>query len=107
MSNQLTDQERIWQVVSMIPPGRVATYGQIAHLAELPRGARLVGWTLSKLPEDTRLPWHRVINASGRISLPRHSPAYRSQKERLQEESVTFLNGRISLSKYQWQGGSD
>ncbi len=102
MTNELTDQERIWQVINMIPEGCVATYGQIAHLAELPRGARLVGRVLSQLPSDTRLPWHRVINASGRISLPQHSAGYQTQKHRLQEEGVTVLKGRISLKQHQW-----
>ena len=103
MSKQPTDQERIWQVVSLIPEGKVATYGQIAQLAELPRGARMVGRVLSQLPPGTRLPWHRVINAGGRISLPEGSSGYQEQKNRLQDEGVSVLRGRISLTRFRWQ----
>lgn len=62
--------ERIWTVVAAIPVGRVATYGQVAELAGLPRGARAVGLAMARLPAGTRLPWHRVINATGKVSIP-------------------------------------
>jgi|TARA_Y100000310_G_scaffold342783_1_gene447413 methylated-DNA-protein-cysteine methyltransferase-like protein len=91
--------ERIWQVVHAIPAGKVATYGQVASLADLPRHARLVGRVMSQLPRGSRLPWHRVINAQGRLST--HSTS--RQRELLQAEGVVFLNGRINLSRYQWQ----
>ena len=68
-----TDNEidlRIWQVVALIPRGRVATYGDIARQAGMPGAARRVGRALRKLPTDTRIPWHRVLNSSGKISLP-------------------------------------
>ena len=94
---------RIWQVVSQIPAGKVATYGQVAQLAGLPRAARLVGNCLHGLPADTRLPWHRVINAQGKISLPARSAAYRKQRDRLAAEGVTMLKGKVSLARYQWQ----
>ena len=64
------NQERIWHIVARIPSGRVATYGQVAELAGLPGRARLVGHTLSRLPADTGLPWHRVVNSQGRLSFP-------------------------------------
>ncbi len=91
--------ERIWQVVAAIPHGKVATYGQVASLAGMPNQARLVGRVLSRLPAGTQLPWHRVLNAAGRISNPN---AVR-QQERLAEEGLTFVQGRLNLKECQWQ----
>jgi len=92
--------ERIYRVVRRIPKGRVATYGQVAGLAGLPGYARYVGTVLSKLPTGTKLPWHRVINSKGQISFPQGSEQYREQKNRLEQEGVVFLNGRVSFRKY-------
>lgn len=92
--------QMIWRAVSTIPPGRVATYGDVARAAGLPGLARFVGYALRQLSEDTRLPWHRVINGSGRISLPESSEAYREQAERLRQEGVPLTDGRINLRKY-------
>lgn len=103
MSNQPGEQERVWQVVALIPAGRVSTYGDVASMAGLPRGARKVGRILSHLPDGTQLPWHRVVNASGRISLPGGSPGYREQRRRLESEGVLFIKGRLSLSRYRWR----
>jgi methylated-DNA-protein-cysteine methyltransferase-like protein len=97
------NRERIWQIVSQIPPGKVASYGQIATLAGLPRGARLVGHVMNKLPQETRLPWHRVINSQGKISLPVGSAAHTEQKARLIDEGIIFNHERISLVHYGWQ----
>lgn len=60
MNNQLDKAYRIYTVIAAIPYGNVISYGDVARLAGLPRGARLVGWVLKKLPEETQLPWHRV-----------------------------------------------
>lgn len=92
---------RIWLALAQVPSGRVVTYGDLAALAGAPRAARLVGHTLRKLPRDSRLPWHRVINAQGRISLPQ--PAAQRQIALLESEGVTLLNGRVDLKKYRWQ----
>lgn len=91
---------RICLALAQVPSGRVVTYGGLAELAGLPRAARLVGQTLRKLPKDTRLPWHRVINAQGRISLP--EPAAHRQLERLQREGITPVNGKVDLGHYGW-----
>ena len=99
MPNAAVD-ERIWQVVGSIPKGTVATYGQVAELASLPRGARQVGRVLKSLPADTRLPWHRVVNAQGRVSLP--GDAGRRQRCRLRSEGIEMLNGRVSLARFRW-----
>lgn len=92
---------RVWQVVAAIPPGSVATYGQVAELAGLPRAARRVGRILASLPAGTRLPWHRVVNASGRSSLPGAAGA--EQRRRLAAEGVRFVNGRTSLERFRWR----
>jgi len=94
------NDEKIWQVVHSVPPGRVVTYGQVARMAGLPGYARYVGAVLKKLPSGSRLPWHRVINASGRISFPHGSEQYRRQKQLLEEEGIVFVNGRLSLRNF-------
>ena len=94
--------QRIWQVVSMIPRGRVATYGDVARQAGLAGAARRVGRALRGLPDDTRIPWHRVVNASGRISLPAGSRGQLIQRQRLEEEGVAFRGNRLPLADYRW-----
>jgi len=91
-------QDRIWQIVHQIPVGKVATYGQIANLAGMPSHARLVGRVLSRLPPDTRLPWHRVVNAQGKIT----NPTRQRQQQRLAEEGIILIHGRVSLRLYGW-----
>jgi len=95
-------RESIWQVVHMIPSGKVATYGQVAALAGLPQAARFAGTSLKDLPKATRIPWHRVINAQGRISLPPSSASYQEQQQRLTQEGVVIRNGKVALKDYQW-----
>ena len=90
--------ERIWRVVAGIPRGQVASYGGIARRAGLPRRARLVGHALKVAPASLKLPWHRVVNARGAISLPPGSKAHRTQRRLLEEEGVAFRNGRVDLS---------
>ncbi|MCK7599173.1 MGMT family protein [Microbulbifer sp. CAU 1566] len=86
--------------LAQVPSGRVVTYGGLAELAGLPRAARLVGQTLRKLPKDTRLPWHRVLNAQGRISLP--EPGAQRQIRRLESEGIVLIKGRVDLVHYRW-----
>jgi len=78
----------------------VATYGRVAALAGIPRGARFVGSVLRDLPSGTKLPWHRVLNAAGRLSLD--PIGAREQRERLEEEGVGFVGGRVDLRRYGW-----
>ena len=101
---QPTPVERIWQVVALIPTGRVASYGQIAALAGMPRHARLVGRTLGKLPERTRLPWHRVVNAGLKISQRQGSAGHLEQRRRLEAEGIEFVGERIPAS-FRWEAG--
>ena len=93
----------IFQVLQRIPAGKVATYGQIAQLAGLGKAARYVGTTLKNLPASTQLPWHRVVNSQGRISLPANQPGHLVQKERLAQEGVIFVHGKINLKQFLWQ----
>jgi len=97
--------ERIYRVVRKIPKGRVATYGQVAEAAELPGHARQVGYAMAALPEGTTVPWHRVVNAKGAISLRADGPgAGVVQRLRLEQEGVEFdPGGRLSLARYQWR----
>lgn len=102
----MSNSSAILTTISAIPLGKVATYGQIAKLSGLPRAARLVGQILHTLPNDTLLPWHRVINAQGKISLPPDSSAFKEQVARLEAEGIEITNGKVSLSLWQWQPGS-
>lgn len=99
--------KNVWQVVEGIPRGHVLTYGEVARLAGMSRAARRVGQALHRAPKGRKLPWHRVVNAQGRISFPADSSGYREQKERLQEEGVVFIEGRIDLQKFGYQGALD
>ena len=95
----------IYSVVLRIPEGRVATYGQVARLAGMPGQARLVGYALSALKGRLPVPWHRVINAQGRISgRSGGSSADLEQRIRLEGEGVSFdEQGRIPLDRFLWQ----
>jgi methylated-DNA-protein-cysteine methyltransferase-like protein len=94
--------DAILDVVRRIPHGRVTTYGIVAARAGLPRRARLVGKVLSALPEDSPLPWHRVVAAGGRIAFPEGSPARARQVDRLADEGVDAGRARIDLARYGW-----
>lgn len=96
---------RIYSVVSRIPRGRVATYGQVARLAGLPGQARLVGYALSALDDRSRIPWHRVVNAQGEISVRRDgSPMSGLQRRLLERERVRFdARRRIRLDIFRWR----
>ena len=101
----MTSYQKIYAVVRQIPPGRVTTYGAVARLAGLPRQARLVGYALHALRAGSKLPWHRVINAQGRLSLERSlTGAGTTQLIRLQREGVIAdASGRISLRRFGWR----
>lgn len=98
---------RIWRTVADIPAGRVATYGEVARLAGLPRRARLVGQALHVAPDHLDLPWHRVINARGRISLPPTSAGHKRQRCCLEAEGVVFVGGRVDLARFGWSASLD
>src|SRR5512136_2297805 len=94
---------RIYKIVNHIPYGKVATYGQIAQLAGIPGHARQVGYALHNLPDGSGVPWHRVINQKGQISLISDIFARSRQRELLESEGIVFdSDGVIALEKYQW-----
>jgi len=99
--------ERIWATIRDIPEGCVASYGQIADIAGIPRGARQVGYALRHLPDRHDVPWYRVLTASGRIAFERDSRGYREQRRRLEAEQVPILNGRVDMKRYRWQPDLD
>lgn len=92
--------ERLFIALAQIPAGRVITYGELARRAGMPNGARLVGRILGELPADSGLPWHRVINAQGKISFAPDSAAFNTQSDRLRQEGVECVGGKIKLSIY-------
>jgi methylated-DNA-protein-cysteine methyltransferase related protein len=96
--------QRFYSVIRKVPRGRVATYGQIARLAGLPGHARQVGYALHALRASTSVPWQRVINAAGRISL-RPLTGGISQRMLLEKEGVVFAGERVSLTRYGWKPG--
>jgi methylated-DNA-protein-cysteine methyltransferase-like protein len=94
---------QIYEVVKRIPPGRVATYGQVATLAGLPGHARQVGYALHALPESSTVPWHRVVNANGGISARAVPGAELVQRRLLLEEGVRLNSkGQVSLAQVRW-----
>jgi methylated-DNA-protein-cysteine methyltransferase related protein len=99
-------EERIKERIGAIPRGKVATYGQIAALAGNPRGARQVARVLHSCSDKAGLPWHRVINSRGGISLGR-GRGFEEQKRLLVGEGIRVRpGGRVGLEEFQWQPGS-
>jgi methylated-DNA-protein-cysteine methyltransferase related protein len=98
----LEPSRRIVDLIRSIPRGRVATYGQIAAMAGMPNGARQVARLLHSSSGTQRLPWHRVINASGGISLPAGSGGA-LQRALLEKEGVVFLRRKVNLRRYAWR----
>ncbi|HLW46280.1 MAG TPA: MGMT family protein [bacterium] len=92
---------RVYDLVRRIPRGRITSYGAIARALGVPRGARTVGWALSACPDD--VPWHRVVNAQGKISW-RPTSGYVLQRALLRREGVRFSRaGRIDFEKFGWR----
>ncbi|MBI4727727.1 MGMT family protein [candidate division TA06 bacterium] len=100
----MTFSSQIISLIKRIPRGKVASYGQIAALAGNPRGARAVIWLLHSSSGKEKLPWHRVINGQGTISL-KPGNGYEEQRALLESEGVEFgLQGKIDLKRYLWPG---
>lgn len=96
--------EKIYEVVRRIPKGRIATYGQVATLAGFPGHARQVGYALSALPDESDVPWHRVINARGEVSIRSEGFYHSLQRNMLEAEGVMFdASSRVSLQTYSWK----
>ena len=97
--------ERIYAAVRRIPRGKVSTYGAVARLAGMPGRARQVGYALAALRDGTAVPWHRVVNARGVLSLERAGAASGlTQRVRLAREGVTVDGaGRVALARFGWR----
>ena len=93
--------EAVYAMVRRIPRGNVASYGQIAFFLGWSHGARTVGWALRALKPGSEVPWHRVVNAQGKISLAHPE----RQRARLEAEGIVFdAQGRIDLKRFGWSG---
>ena len=92
----------IYESIKKIPKGKVTTYGDIARLCGLLNCSRIVGYALRSLPEDSGIPWHRVVNSEGRISFPLNSSDYQMQRKLLEAEGIVFSKNKIDLIKYDW-----
>lgn len=99
--------QAVWEIVRQIPKGRVAAYGDIARLSGLLGQARQVGYALHALPSGSDVPWHRVINSQGKISLPRSNGHFARQKRLLEKEGVGFKKGKVDLEKFGWLSSFD
>ena len=97
----------IVRTIAAIPRGRVASYGEIAARAGLPRHARLVGRVLGDAGAEARLPWHRVLRSDGRFAFKPGSRAFREQRARLIDEGVVVKAGRVDLALFGWQRNLD
>jgi methylated-DNA-protein-cysteine methyltransferase-like protein len=90
----------VYALVRRIPVGRMATYGQIAALLGRPRAARAVGGAMRRCPAG--VPWHRVVNAQGRISRRARAASMLTQRLLLEREGVTLRRGRVDLTRHAW-----
>ncbi len=99
---QATKEELIYTIIAAIPTGKVASYGQVAKLAGYPNNARLVGRLLKVMPDDSVIPWHRVVNSQGKISFPEGSKKHFSQRQKLLSEGITFNKAKINMRLHQW-----
>jgi len=111
MENENTDFKtwavNVCHVIQGIPRGHVLTYGEVARLAGPGGSARRVSMAMRYAPAGVKLPWHRVINAQGKISFPEDSAEFLEQRKKLEAEGVKFKIGTIDLQRYGYQGALD
>jgi len=101
--NDITYQQAVYNIVRQIPRGMVASYGQIARIAGGGVSARMVGYALAALPQGSNVPWQRVVNAQGKISLPGFGRA--TQEKLLREEGIIIgPDGKIDFDEFGWNG---
>jgi len=99
--------ERVYRLVRQVPPGKVTSYGALARMLGRPRAARTVGWAMHSLPEGSDVPWHRVINSQGRISISRREHSGVLQRVLLEAEGVEFdTDGTVDWERFGWTVGS-
>lgn len=99
-SSSLSTYPRIWRVVTRIPKGKVASYGTVSRLAGFPTQPRLAGYALHNLPPGIDIPWQRVVNSQGKISLRGESG--KAQRRLLEQEGVQFLRNKIDMRMFGW-----
>ena len=99
--------QRIWSTVRDIPSGCVASYGQVADITGIRRGARQVGYALRQLPPGHDVPWHRVITASGNFAFAEGSDQFKEQAKRLMMENVAVRAGKVNMKQYRWRPDLD
>lgn len=92
---------RIWRTVARIPRGKVASYGTVARLSGFPTQPRMAGYALHSLPDGIDIPWHRVINSRGQISLPGERGV--EQRRLLEREGILFVRKRIDMKRFGWK----
>jgi methylated-DNA-protein-cysteine methyltransferase-like protein len=92
----------VYGLVREVPRGQVATYGQLAAILGWPRAARAVGHAMRQCPPG--VPWHRIVNASGGISLRANVAGMMTQRVLLEQEGVPVRGGRIRLDRHRWKG---
>jgi methylated-DNA-protein-cysteine methyltransferase-like protein len=98
---------QVHRLVRLVPPGKVVSYGTIARMLGQPHAARTVGWAMRGLPEGSDVPWHRVINSQGRISLSNRGYGADLQRAMLEAEGVEFdERDRVDWDRFGWEGTS-
>lgn len=98
-------RDAVRAVVQAVPRGRVTSYGAVAALAGSPRAARGVGAVLNALPPNTEIPWWRVVNRRGRLTIPSGLGLRALQRTLLEREGVSFLeDGSVDLERHEWAG---
>ncbi len=101
-ADDISFHDRVVAAIRAVPRGKIATYGQIAAIAGSPRAARQVVRVLHSSSRKHKLPWHRIVNSQGKISL-KPGQGYEEQKARLETEGIQFIDDdRIDLAKFQW-----
>lgn len=105
MSETPSFNELVYALVRHIPSGKVLNYGRVAYLLGVPRGARAVGWAMSALKHGDRgVPWHRVVNAKGRVSIKGSPEGAAEQRARLEAEGIVFdERGYLDMEHHLWQ----
>lgn len=103
MTDNIDKETLIYTIIANIPEGFVASYGQVATLAGYPQNSRLVGRLLKQMPDDSVIPWHRVVNSQGKISFPAGSDKYQEQRQKLLLEGVSFKNDKVNMRECRWQ----
>jgi methylated-DNA-protein-cysteine methyltransferase related protein len=92
--------EKVYRLVKKVPRGRVTTYGELARTLRLPGGARAVGYAMAACPSGRGIPWHRIVAAGGRLSIP--EPYGSLQRKLLETEGVAIEGAKLDIERYGW-----